>query len=132
MRSAVLAAITGAVVIGASAIAEAHHSYAEFQDTPTTIEGTLTTAVFGNPHTILTVRAADGTVYKATWNAAFQLANMGVKSTELKAGDVVSVTGFPHRDPKMHELAKLRTVRRLGDGWMWKMESNRVTVTPVR
>jgi len=129
MRSAVLMSLTFAVVIVASGVAEAHHSYAEFRDTLTTIEGVLTTAVFANPHTILTVRAADGTVYKATWNAGFQLASMGVKTTELKAGDVLAITGFPQRDPKMHELAKLRTVRRLTDGWTWKMENGRVTVT---
>src|ERR1043165_7640928 len=111
MRSAVLVAFTAAAVSVSGAGVFAHHSYAEYQSETASIEATLVSAVFANPHTSLTVRAADGTVYTATWNSVVPLLSHGVKKTDLKAGDAVAITGFPHRDPAKHELAKLREVR---------------------
>jgi len=133
MRSAVLVAFTAAAVSSSSVGVFAHHSYAEFQNQTASIEGTLVSVVFGNPHTSLTVRAADGTVYTATWNSVVPLLSHGVKKTDLKAGDVVAITGFPHRDSTKHELARLREVRRLSDGWAWKVEADgRQIVTSTR
>ena len=129
MRSIVFVAVLCAAVAVGSANLWAHHSYAEFQDHTRSIEGTIVDAMFAYPHTILTVRATDGTVYKSTWNTVRQLSSRGVKSTDLKTGDVLVITGFPHRDPKTHELAKLREVRRPSDGWTWKMENGRQTLT---
>ena len=109
----------------------AHHSYAEFLDHTVVVEGTLEKAAFGNPHTILTLRTNDAALYSAIWNAAFQLQSRGVHATDLKVGDVLVVTGFPSRDPAMHQLAKLREVRRPTDGWTWRIDrtSGHVTVT---
>ena len=129
MRSIVFIALTAIAVSVSSVGIAAHHSYAEFQDHTTSLEGSIVAVSFGNPHTILTLRTADGTRYTATWNAGFQLVSMGVKTTDLKAGDEVVITGFPHRNPQTHEMAKLREVRRPSDGWMWKMENGRATVT---
>jgi len=129
MRSAVLVAFTAVAVSASSIDVLAHHSYAQFQNQTTSIEGTLVSVVFANPHTSLTIRAADGTVYTATWNAAVPLFSHGVKKTDLKAGDVLAITGFAHRDPATHELARLREVRRLSDGWAWKDENGRQFVT---
>jgi len=129
MRSIVLVALTAAAVSVGSVTVWAHHSYAEFQDHTTSIEGTIVNIVFANPHTILTIRTVDGTLYKATWNSSVPLFSHGVKTTDLKAGDVLAITGFPHRDPATHELAKLREVRRLSDGWAWKDENGRQFVT---
>jgi len=132
MRTAVLIAFTAAAVSASSIGALAHHSYAQFQNQTTSIEGTLVSVVYGNPHTSLKVRGHDGTVYTATWNAAAPLFSHGVKKTDLKADDVVAITGFPHIDPTKHELARLREVRRLSDGWTWKVEEDGrqiVTVT---
>src|SRR4030095_4704000 len=129
MRSIVFVALTAAAVSVGSVTVGAHHSYAEFQDHTTSIEGTVVNIVFANPHTILTFRTVDGTLYKATWNASLPLLSHGVKTTDLKAGDVVAITGFAHRDPATHEFAKLREVRRVSDGWAWKDENGRQFVT---
>ena len=94
MKSIVFVVLTAAAVSVGTVTVGAHHSYAEFQDHTTSIEGTIVNTMFAYPHSVLTVRAADGTVYKATWNTARQLSSRGVKSTDLKAGDVVVVTGF--------------------------------------
>jgi hypothetical protein len=97
----------------------AHHSYANFSDNITSIEGTLEKVMFANPHVVLTIRTKDASVYTATWVAAFNLENRGMKATELKIGDVVVVSGTPARDPSVHEISRLEEVRRVSDGWRW-------------
>ena len=116
-----------AAVLLTGGIARAHHSYADFLDSTVTIQGSLDRVEFKNPHTILTIRAADG-IYTAIWNAAFQLQSMGVRPTDLKVGDVVVLTGYPSRDSEAHEMAKLRKVRRPSDGWTWQMINGQATV----
>ena len=128
MRLAFFVVTTAAILTTSSVLVEAHHSYSEFREQTVSVEGSITSIEFASPHTTITLRTADGAIYKATWNAAFQLVSMGVRNTDLKAGDIVAVTGFPHRDSSVRELAKLREVRRLRDGWTWKMENGRVTI----
>lgn len=127
MRLSILAIAAAMIAVG-SGVATAHHSYAEFQDQPATIQGTLVQIEFKNPHTLLKVRGMDGNEYMAIWNAAFQLRTQGVHDTDLKAGDVVSLTGFPSRDAAVHQMAKLRTVRRTSDGWTWQVTNGRASV----
>src|SRR5688572_32946190 len=110
-------AVTGVMLLIAGAPARAHHSYTAFLDHTVSVEGTLEKVMFANPHTILTVRARDGAVYTANWNAASQLDRMGVSATALKVGDVVVVSGTPSKDPAAHQLARLSGVRRVSDGW---------------
>ena len=112
------------------AAANAHHSYTNFYDHHQSMVGTIQTMAFANPHTVLTIKAENGDVYTAHWRAALQLQRMGVKPTELKVGDRVLVSGTPSRDPASHELARLNEVRRLADGWTWRLDSEgRVSLT---
>jgi hypothetical protein len=67
------------LLVGATGVS-AHHSYAEFQDELTSIEGTLEKVEFGNPHTVLTVRPKDGP-YTVIWFAASQLATGASRPT---------------------------------------------------
>jgi hypothetical protein len=122
-----LTVFVAAAVLAALTAADAHHSYADFLDETRSITGTLRTIEFASPHTTLTIAAKDGTVYKAVWNAVRQLELQGVDRSVLKAGDAVFVTGYPHKDA--HELAKLREVKRMADGWAWRMVDGRVTVS---
>ncbi len=118
MRRSFLALVGVAVLTGSVAV-DAHHSYANFSDNITPIEGTLEKMMFANPHVVLTIRTKDASVYTATWVAAFNLENRGMKATELKTGDVVVVSGTPARDPSVHEISRLEEVRRVSDGWRW-------------
>jgi hypothetical protein len=127
MKRTVLIAV-GVVVLTGSLV-RAHHSYADFdQDQTVSVEGTLERLLYINPHTILTLRTKDSTVYTAEWNAAFQLERMGVDSAALKVGDVIVVTGSPSRDATARLVSRLREVKRLSDGWNWSRAANgRVT-----
>lgn len=130
MRRTILA--VGGIVLLCVVPGRAHHSYADFHDHVVSIEGTLEKVVFANPHTILTVRAKDA-VYTGNWRAAFQLNTMGVKPTDLKAGDAIVISGTPSRDAAAHQLARLSEVRRPSDGWSWRMDRafNGSYVTPA-
>ena len=111
--------LVGVALLIESAGLRAHHSYAQFSDDIISIEGTLAKIMFANPHVTLTIRTSDASVYTAVWVAAFTLENRGMKSTDLKIGDVIAVSGTPARDPAVHEISRLSEVRRVNDGWHW-------------
>jgi hypothetical protein len=115
-----LPSLTGMVIV-ASTIVGAHHSYTDFDLTRTvTVEGTIQDILFTNPHVVLTIKSDDAVLYKAVWGPVGQLQRHGVRRTDLKIGDTVIVSGNPARDPSVHELSKLSEVRRPGDGWTWQ------------
>ena len=118
MRRTILA-LVGVVLLLGSVAVRAHHSYAEFSDNIVSVEGTLEKVMFANPHVTLTIRAKDSSVYTALWVAAFNLQNRGMKATDLEIGDVIVVSGTPARNPAVREIARLREVRRVSDGWRW-------------
>jgi hypothetical protein len=109
------------ILIGALAFSvslEAHHSFAVFFDETKniTVSGTVTEFRFINPHALITVVIKrDGR--EETWtgetNAQTLLRRRGWTSTSLKAGDVVTLDGWPSRDGKPY--MRVRTVR-LADG----------------
>ena len=124
--------VLGAIVlVGSSALA--HHGYANFYlDQNKSIEGQLESVRFVNPHVVLTIRAADSTMYTATWNAASQVEREGVTRTTLKIGDHLIVTGAPPRDPTSRELMPGWEISRPGDGWRWVRASRVIsTVRPA-
>src|SRR5262245_27740325 len=126
--------IVSVVFLVASAALGAHHSYSQFDlNRIESIQGTIDTIAFANPHVVLTIRTKDAVMYTATWAAALQLHRQGVNSTDLKAGDIVVISGNPTRNPAAHHLSKLTEVRRLRDGWAWKrMEDGQVRVIASR
>jgi hypothetical protein len=118
MRRRALAVVGVLFVAGGSAFG--HHSYGDFcLDQSKSIEGVLESLRFVDPHVVLTIRAADSTVYTATWNAARQMERRGVTRTTLKVGDYLVVTGAPPRDPTSNEVMPVWEVRRMSDGWHW-------------
>jgi hypothetical protein len=105
MKKAVL---TGLVLTVAGVAAQAHHSFAMFDQTQrVTVKGTITEFQWTNPHAFihLDVPAADGK--SETWeielNSPNNLKRQGWKSTSLKNGDKVTLITNPLRDMTEHK-----------------------------
>jgi hypothetical protein len=96
--------------------AMAHHSFAVFFDDQRTVSitGQVEEFQFRNPHGIirLRVKAADGSeqVWKAETNSPSILERRGWKRDSLKAGDEITVDGWPARDGSNY--LRMRSVRR--------------------
>lgn len=74
----------------------AHHSYVEFdQQNPIEIEGTLVAALWQNPHSRLTVAAADGTRWDIESSPVNGLRRAGAPLELFAVGTAVKVAGWP-------------------------------------
>ena len=99
----------------------AHHSFSATYDNKKTlnIEGKVVQFLLRNPHSFLHVAVIkDGKeqIWNVEWAAAGQLG--GTIATSIKAGDPVTVTGNPARDPADMRL-RMVNVRRTSDGANW-------------
>jgi hypothetical protein len=111
-------------VVLASVQVFAHHSFAAtyFEDQSITIEGKLVQFQFRNPHSFVQVEVRDdkGQVVRwaVEWGGAGQLAGQGVTNQTLQAGDIVTITGNPGRNPEDHRV-RMVSLRRKSDGFGW-------------
>ena len=121
MRHMLPAVIVTFVLAGSSA--RAHHSHPNFLlDQKASVEGEIEELRYANPHVVLKIRTAEGVVYSAEWQAASWLQyHAHVTLTTLRIGDQVIVSGAPARDPALHELVRLKEVRRPRDGWTYQV-----------
>src|SRR4030095_2280401 len=111
MRRTFLAAILASTLFAAAA--SAHHSYgAYFEDQTVSIEGTVESIHFANPHVTFSLRTDAGEDYAAEWQNLIQLRHGNVGPTTLKAGDRVLVLASPPRDPSSMKITLLREIRR--------------------
>ena len=98
-----LVAVVGLIVFSGPAFA--HHSLANYdRESPITLTGTVTEFLLKNPHSqiVFEVKEADGTVVKWTAGSSspMRLFRMGWKTTTLKPGDQITVTGGRHKGEK--------------------------------
>ncbi|NMN04594.1 MULTISPECIES: DUF6152 family protein [unclassified Novosphingobium] len=122
---------TALIVAGGPALAlvaapaSAHHSAAPFDMTKkVVVSGTVEKWVWSNPHSWLYLRSVkpDGTqvIWGFEAGSAGMLARSGWNSHDMKAGDKVTVSGFPSRNGKPVGLineVRLSTGRVLGSGF---------------
>jgi hypothetical protein len=119
MGRTVLAAIVASTLFAATAYA--HHSYgAYFENQTVSIEGTVESIHFANPHVTFNLRTNAGELYTAEWQNLIQLRHGNVGPTTLKAGDRVIVVASPPRDPSSRKITLLREIRRPADEWLWR------------
>jgi uncharacterized protein DUF6152 len=119
MRRPLLTAFIAPFLVAAAVAA--HHSYgAYFEDQTVSVEGTIESIHFANPHVTFILRTDGGEVYTAEWQNLIQLRHGNVGPTTLKAGDRVIVVASPPRDPSSRKITLLREVRRPADGWRWR------------
>jgi hypothetical protein len=99
-----IAALVTALVI--TTTVGAHHSFAVFFDDTKRIEirGAVTEFRFTNPHGIITITGGRAGGPQETWraetNAPTLLRRRGWTATSLKAGDMITIEGWPSRDGK--------------------------------
>jgi len=109
------------VAVLAAGSAYAHHSYGAYYENETiSIEGTVESIRFANPHVLMTLRADGGKVYNIEWQNLIQLRHGNVGPDTLKAGDHIVLSGSPPRDPSSHTITLIREIRRPSDGWLWR------------
>jgi hypothetical protein len=119
MRRPLLAALAASLLF--AAVASAHHSYgAYFEDRTVSIEGTVESIRFANPHVTFTLRTDAGEIYVAEWQNLVQLRHGNVGPTTLNAGDRIVVVASPPRDPSSRKITLIREIRRPADGWLWR------------
>jgi hypothetical protein len=106
-----------------SAAATAHHGYDDFfREKRVSVEGVLEGLDYANPHVVLKIRTDDGQLYTALWEGLTGVERRGGAWTSLTVGERVMVIGSPPRDPASRDIALLRQVTRLRDGWTWRTE----------
>jgi len=104
MRYTILLAVIAAVAGGGPL--SAHHSYAGFDMTPTTVEGRVEVLKIANPHTLIEIRGDDDQRYVVVWSAINGLVRRGLvviggpESLQeiLKPGTRITVTGRLKRE----------------------------------
>ena len=116
-----------------AALAIAHHSHPIFYDacTSVTLEGTIESVEWKNPHVLLDIKATDGKAYRADWTSIGALER--AKVAQPKAGDRVVIRGNPMRDiaaikakfpeltlePPTKPVVDIVQVRGVNDNWSW-------------
>ncbi len=107
-------------VAGASLVSlplDAHHPTSDVYDEERTIvlEGDVTSFLFGNPHSMVHLRVADGDgdlhTWAVEWRAASRLRRLGWTAADLNVGDRVKMCGNPGRDPGAYRLYLLNITR---------------------
>jgi len=79
--------------------AEAHHAIAMYDPAdPMRLTGTVRTFDWGNPHSWLTVTAAEGGDWLVECNSVALLERSGWTRTSVKPGDRITLTIAPHID----------------------------------
>jgi DNA/RNA endonuclease YhcR with UshA esterase domain len=128
MQFRFLVVVAAVAVVCATASLAAHHAIIRVYrvDEQLTIEGTLVSLVYRNPHSYLQVKAPDRLNQMRVW--AVECGNheqlkRNVSEAMLKPGDRLIVTGNAARDEGQWRLL-LRTMQRPRDGWRWN-EVNR-------
>lgn len=117
-----IAILLAGVLAGATLTANAHHSWSADYNTDASIvvEGIVTEFLRVNPHSALTMdvenEAGEVEVWTVEYGRGFvDSAGKEYAPQELKPGDVLTVTGQPHRDPEANHI-RLRGVVRANDG----------------
>ena len=117
-----IATLLAGVLAGVALTANAHHSWSADYDTDASIvvEGVVTEFLRVNPHSALTMDVKNDVGETEVWTVEYgrgfvDSAGNEYAPQELKPGDILTVTGQPHRDPEANHI-RLRGVVRANDG----------------
>ncbi len=91
MKTYLLAACAVAVVCGSAA---AHHGWGSYEAAkPITVNGTIVTSKYENPHATITVKTSDK-VWTVTLAPTFRMTNRGALKDMVAVGKTVSAYGY--------------------------------------
>jgi proline racemase len=102
------------LLLAAAGAASAHHSFAVFFDSERTVSvrGPVTDFQFRNPHGLIRISVTgengEESVWKAETNSPSILARRGWKKDTLKAGEVITMEGWPTIEPSARFTARSR------------------------
>lgn len=114
----------------ALAPAQAHHSYAAFDQCKTVVlEGEINGVEWVNPHILIDLRTEDVAHYRIEWFSLDQLNRAEIPAETLKPGDRVVITGNAIRDPSLRVMSRLSAIHRARDDWSWVRSQPRLTPT---
>jgi hypothetical protein len=105
-----------ALALAAAAPSLAHHSFAVFFDADHTItvSGTVVDFQFRNPHGVIRLKVVEKGGEEVTWKAETNspsiLERRGWTKDSLKAGESITIDGWPARDGSRY--LRMRTVKR--------------------
>lgn len=108
------------VMAAGAVLSFAHHGYSEYdRDATVSLEGTVESVMWGNPHVLVFLQTEGKGTYRVEWNAIWQLSRSGIQTVPIKQGDRVVVTGSVNRNPEKHILTLVQEISRPSDGWRW-------------
>jgi hypothetical protein len=122
VKRAAASMLAGSLLAGAAAApAEAHHAYAQYDRcNKVSIEGSVESVAWENPHVVIKLATSGDTVYRIEWQNLNQLAQSGIRSQVLEPGDRLVVTGSTNKNPAIKIMTLLSEIRRTSDGWSWQ------------
>ena len=89
--------------------ASAHHGWSGYDASRlVTLTGTARSFVYESPHALLTLATPDGKLWEIVLAPPSRMARRGLDATGIKAGETVTVAGYPHRtDPDEFRAERL-------------------------
>ena len=107
MKTYLLAACTVGIACGS---AVAHHGWGSYEAAkPITVNGTIVTSKYENPHATITVKASDK-VWTVTLAPTFRMTNRGATKDMVAVGKTVSAYGYASTVEKDEMRAERITV----------------------
>lgn len=82
----------------ATAPVQAHHGWSGYDSSQlVTLAGTVQSFTFTSPHALLMLQVQDGKVWEIVLAPPSRMTRRGLLDGSIKAGDSVTVAGYPHR-----------------------------------
>jgi hypothetical protein len=107
MKTYLLAAGAVAIACGSAA---AHHGWGSYEAAkPITVNGTIVTSTYENPHATITVKTSDK-VWTVTLAPTFRMMNRGASKDMVAVGKTVSAYGYASTAEKDEMRAERITV----------------------
>ena len=117
-------AISGFATLVVATVSNAHHSIAAQYDpsASVTVEGVVIEVLMRNPHSQIRLEVASVSGRTQVWTLEMDdvadMAEQGISSDTLRAGDEIIVFGFPARDGS--SLLHIERLQRPSDGLEYK------------